>query len=113
MAASLRQATGGGNLAGGGQLPLLRLLYADVVRAVVPEVGVAKIEERHHTPASQGASCAETVPLFLPADGAFDVGVDTRARVNGEDADCRVPFRVAGEFRSLPVKLGPLRATPD
>jgi len=46
-----------------------------------------------------------TVPIIMPWDETFDVGVDTRTGV--EDKDYQVPFRFTGKIAKLTIKLGP------
>jgi arylsulfatase A-like enzyme len=48
---------------------------------------------------------ARSVPLLLPADETFDIGVDTRTPVN--DRDYQVPFRFNGRITKLTVQLRP------
>jgi arylsulfatase A-like enzyme len=46
-----------------------------------------------------------TIPIIMPWDETFDVGVDTRTGV--EDNDYQVPFRFTGEITKLTVALQP------
>ncbi|MGH7185384.1 MAG: hypothetical protein ACREIB_03780, partial [Pseudomonadota bacterium] len=46
-----------------------------------------------------------TVPIIMPWDETFDVGVDTRTPV--DDTDYQVPFRFTGEIAKLTVDLEP------
>jgi arylsulfatase A-like enzyme len=46
-----------------------------------------------------------TIPIIMPWDETFDVGVDTRTGV--EDNDYQVPFRFTGEIAKLTVNLQP------
>jgi arylsulfatase len=48
---------------------------------------------------------AHTVPIIMPWDETFDVGVDTRTSV--DDNDYQVPFRFTGKIAKLTIKLGP------
>jgi arylsulfatase A-like enzyme len=48
-----------------------------------------------------------TVPIIMPWDETFDVGVDTRTPV--DDNDYQVPFRFTGKIAKLTIKLGPER----
>ena len=52
-----------------------------------------------------------TIPFLLPVDETFDVGVDTRTRVN--DKDYQVPFRFNGKIDKLTFKLGPVQLTSE
>ena len=45
------------------------------------------------------------IPFMMPSDETFDVGVDTRTRV--DDKDYQVPFRFNGKIDKLTFKLGP------
>jgi arylsulfatase len=47
-----------------------------------------------------------TIPLALPIDETFDVGVDTRTPV--DDNDYQLPFRFTGTIANLSYKLGPV-----
>jgi hypothetical protein len=44
-----------------------------------------------------------TIPIIMPWDETFDVGVDTRTGV--DDEDYQVPFRFTGEIAKLTVAL--------
>ena len=44
-----------------------------------------------------------TIPFLLTIDETFDVGVDTRTRV--DDKDYQVPFRFTGKLDKLTIKL--------
>src|SRR6185295_16930886 len=46
---------------------------------------------------------AHTIPIIVPWDETFDVGVDTRTGVN--DKDYQVPFRFNGKVNKVTVKL--------
>jgi len=46
-----------------------------------------------------------TVPIIMPWDETFDVGVDTRTPV--DDNDYQIPFRFTGKIAKLTIKLGP------
>jgi hypothetical protein len=46
-----------------------------------------------------------TIPIIMPWDETFDVGVDTRTGV--DDNDYQVPFRFTGEIGKLTVALQP------
>ena len=50
-------------------------------------------------------SVPNTMPFLLPPDETFDVGIDTRTRVN--DQDYQVPFRFNGTIDKLTFNLGP------
>jgi len=52
-----------------------------------------------------------TVPLTLPWDETFDIGMDTGTPV--DDGDYRVPFRFTGVINKLTVTVEPPRLTPD
>jgi hypothetical protein len=61
-----------------------------------------KVAESHPMPRS--------IPLFLPWDETFCVGVDTGTPV--DDRDYQVPFRFTGKISKLTVKLGPIQLAP-
>jgi arylsulfatase len=46
-----------------------------------------------------------TIPIIMPWDETFDVGVDTRTGV--EDQDYQVPFPFTGEIAKLTVNIQP------
>jgi arylsulfatase len=48
---------------------------------------------------------ARSIPLVLPWDETFNVGLDTATPV--DDQDYKVPFRFTGTIGKLTVKLGP------
>ena len=48
-----------------------------------------------------------TIPLLIPVDETFDVGLDTRTPVN--DKDYQVPFHFNGTIDRLTFNLGPVR----
>ena len=50
-------------------------------------------------------SIPHTIPVIMPWDETFDVGVDTRTGVN--DADYQIPFRFNGTIDSLTIALKP------
>jgi len=50
-------------------------------------------------------SIPHTVPIIMPWDETFDVGVDTRTGVN--DADYQLPFRFNGTIDKLTIALKP------
>ena len=51
-----------------------------------------------------------TVPVRLPWDETFNVGIDTGTPV--DDQDYQVPFRFTGKIDKLSIKLGPEELTP-
>src|SRR5208337_4324682 len=50
-----------------------------------------------------------TIPLLIPVDESFDVGIDTRTGVN--DLDYQPPFAFNGRIENLTFKLGPTQLT--
>ncbi len=48
---------------------------------------------------------ARTTPVLLTIDETFDIGSDTRTRV--DDADYQVPFPFTGTINKVNFKLGP------
>jgi arylsulfatase len=48
---------------------------------------------------------ARSIPLVLPWDETFNVGLDTATPV--DDKDYQAPFRFTGKIGKLTVKLGP------
>jgi arylsulfatase len=48
---------------------------------------------------------ARSIPLVLPWDETFNVGLDTGTPV--DDADYQTPFRFTGKMNKLTVKIGP------
>ena len=52
-----------------------------------------------------------TVPLTMPWDETFDIGMDTGTPV--EDRDYQVPFRFTGRIAGLTVSVEPPRLTPE
>ena len=52
-----------------------------------------------------------TVPFLFTIDETFDVGVDTRTPVDGNDY--QVPFRFTGKLNKLTFNLGPTQVTSD
>jgi hypothetical protein len=61
-----------------------------------------KVAESHPMPRS--------LPVVLPWDETFCVGVDTGTPV--DDKDYQVPFRFTGKLNKLTVKLGPMQLAP-
>ena len=53
---------------------------------------------------------ARSIPLVLPWDETFNVGLDTGTPV--DDKDYQVPFPFTGKIDKLTVKLGPEDLTP-
>jgi arylsulfatase A-like enzyme len=51
----------------------------------------------------------KTLPITLPEDETFDVGVDTRTPI--DDRDYQVPFRFQGKLIKLTVEVPPIKAT--
>jgi len=45
-----------------------------------------------------------SIPFLATIDESFDVGVDTRSRI--DDKDYQVPFRFTGRLEKLTIKLG-------
>jgi len=54
---------------------------------------------------------AHTIPIIVPADETFDIGVDTRTPV--DDKDYQVPFRFTGKLAKLTVKLGEVKLAEE
>ena len=52
-----------------------------------------------------------TVPLTLPWDETFDIGIDTGTPV--DDQDYQVPFRFTGKIDKLTVSVEPPKLTPE
>ena len=52
---------------------------------------------------------SHTIPLLIPVDESFDVGIDTRSGVN--DLDYQPPFAFNGKIDKLTFKLGPTKLT--
>jgi arylsulfatase len=53
---------------------------------------------------------ARSIPLVLPWDETFNVGLDTGTPV--DDKDYQVPFRFTGKINKVTVKLGPDELMP-
>ena len=53
---------------------------------------------------------ARSLPLVLPWDETFNVGLDTGTPV--DDQDYQVPFRFTGTIDKLTIELGPEELTP-
>ena len=49
------------------------------------------------------------VPLTMPWEETFDIGVDTRSPV--DDKDYQIPFRFTGKLAKLTITLGPDQIT--
>ena len=47
---------------------------------------------------------ARSIPLVLPWDETFNVGLDTATSV--DDRDYQVPFRFTGKINKVTVRLG-------
>src|SRR5208282_3184364 len=52
-----------------------------------------------------------SIAFLNVADETFDVGIDTRTSVNGDDY--QVPFAFNGKINTLTFKLGPIQLTEE
>ena len=52
-----------------------------------------------------------TIPLTLPSDETFDIGVDTGTPV--DDNDYQVPFGFTGKIDKLTIAVEPAKLTPE
>ena len=50
-----------------------------------------------------------TIPLTLPLDETFDIGMDT---ASGVDESYELPFKFTGTIEKLTVKIGPSQMVP-
>jgi arylsulfatase len=53
----------------------------------------------------------KTIPLLLPVDEGFDIGMDMGSPV--DDKDYQVPFNFTGKIDKLTISVEPPKLTPD